>query len=101
MKFRALRLETGNFSWGSEVITRRTRVIDVVYNATSNELVRTKTLVKGRDFCFSKRFFQKLTRSSGCIVAVDATPFRQWYTQHYGVDLGLKKHEKPAEDLKA
>ena len=46
-KFRALRLDTGNFSWGSEVCTRKTRVLDVVYNASNNELVRTKTLVKG------------------------------------------------------
>lgn len=34
-------------------------------------------------------------------MAIDATPFRQWYTQHYGVDLGLKKHEQPAEDQPA
>ena len=47
MKYRALRLDTGNFSWGSEVCTRKTRVLDVVYNASNNELVRTKTLVKG------------------------------------------------------
>jgi len=46
IKFRALRLDTGNFSWGSEVCTRKTRILDVVYNASNNELVRTKTLVK-------------------------------------------------------
>ena len=76
-KFRALRLDTGNFSWGSEVrrqltllhavcqvaglrsfralvsfwlnagvlclqaVTRKTRVLDVVYNASNNELVRS------------------------------------------------------------
>merc|ERR1712216_50422 len=56
-KFRALRLEHGNFSWPSEACTRRTRVLDVVYNATNNELVRTKTLVKN------------------AIVQIDATPF--------------------------
>ena len=72
-KFRALRLESGNFSGGSEVCTRKTRVIDVVYNASNNELVRTKTLVKGT------------------IVQVDATPFRQWYEAHYGTHLGKKK----------
>merc|ERR1712244_134149 len=32
-KFRALRLDQGNFSWGSESITRKTRIIDIVYNA--------------------------------------------------------------------
>jgi small subunit ribosomal protein S8e len=44
-KFRALRLDTGNFSWGSEAVTRKTRILDVVYNASNNELVRTQTLV--------------------------------------------------------
>lgn len=38
-KFRALRLDSGNFSWGSEAVTRKTRVLDVVYNASNNELV--------------------------------------------------------------
>eukprot|EP00967_Tisochrysis_lutea_P158604 scaffold324711_cov67-Tisochrysis_lutea.AAC.1 len=47
MKFRGIRLDTGNYSWGSEVCTRKTRILDVVYNASNNELVRTKTLVKG------------------------------------------------------
>ena len=74
-KFRALRLEHGNFSWPSEACTRRTRVLDVVYNATNNELVRTKTLVKN------------------AIVQIDATPFRQWFQQHYGVELGKKAAE--------
>ena len=39
MKFRALRLDHGNFAWASEVVTRKTRIIDVVYNASNNELV--------------------------------------------------------------
>ena len=89
MKHRALRLDTGNFSWGSEVCTRKTRVLDVVYNASNNELVRTKTLVKG------------------AIVQVDATPFRQWYEAHYGVTVGRKQKKKaegeadtPAEPAK-
>jgi len=77
---RALRLDTGNFSWGSEVCTRKTRILDVVYNASNNELVRTKTLVKN------------------AIVQVDATPFRQWYEQHYGVELGKKKAKKAEEE---
>merc|ERR1712085_230209 len=75
-KYRALRLDTGNFSWGSEVCTRKTRVLDVVYNASNNELVRTKTLVKG------------------AIVQVDATPFRQWYEAHYGTTVGRKQKKK-------
>jgi ribosomal protein eS8 len=76
LKFRALRLEAGNFSWGSEAISRKTRVIDVVYNSTNNELVRTKTLVKN------------------AIVQIDATPFRQWYEAHYGQALGKKGNKK-------
>merc|ERR1712174_113561 len=45
-KFRALRLDAGNFSWPTEAVTRKTRVLDVTYNASNNELVRTQTLVK-------------------------------------------------------
>ncbi|PWA36966.1 hypothetical protein CTI12_AA594960 [Artemisia annua] len=73
VKWRALRLDTGNYSWGSEAVTRKTRILDVVYNSSNNELVRTQTLVKS------------------AIVQVDAAPFKQWYLQHYGVDLGRKK----------
>ncbi|KAF5197624.1 40S ribosomal protein S8 [Thalictrum thalictroides] len=73
VKWRALRLDTGNFSWGSEAVTRKTRILDVVYNASNNELVRTQTLVKG------------------AIIQVDAAPFKQWYLQHYGQDIGRKK----------
>jgi len=78
IKHRALRLEAGNFSWGSELCTRKTRILDVVYNASNNELVRTKTLVKNS------------------IIQIDATPFRQWYEQHYGVKIGQKKIAKKA-----
>jgi ribosomal protein S8E len=42
-KFRALRLDTGNFSWGSENTTHKTRILDVTYNASNNELVRRRT----------------------------------------------------------
>lgn len=84
MKFRALRLDSGNFSWGTEVCTRKVRVLDVTYNASNNELVRTKTLVKG------------------AIVMVDAHPFKTWYEGHYGVKIGIKKsgeREQPSIDL--
>ena len=73
MKYRALRLESGNFSWGTEVFTAKTRVLDVKYNSSNNELVRTKTLVKGS------------------VIQIDATPFKSWYTQKYGVVVGKKK----------
>ncbi|OWM81341.1 hypothetical protein CDL15_Pgr007379 [Punica granatum] len=78
VKWRALRLDTGNYSWGSEAVTRKTRILDVVYNASNNELVRTQTLVKS------------------AIVQVDAAPFKQWYLQHYGVDIGRKKKAQAA-----
>ena len=78
IKFRALRLSDGNFSWGSENVTRKARIVDVVYNATNNELLRTKTLVKS------------------AVVAVDATPFRAWYAQHYGKKRGVEARGVPS-----
>ncbi|KAM5382381.1 hypothetical protein ACJA88_004176 [Fusarium oxysporum] len=45
-KYRALRLDSGNFAWGSEGLTRKTRVIAVAYHPSNNELVRTNTLTK-------------------------------------------------------
>ncbi|CUS07070.1 unnamed protein product [Tuber aestivum] len=36
-KFRAIRLEAGNFSWGSEGISKKTRVIGVVFHPSNNE----------------------------------------------------------------
>jgi len=72
-KYRALRIDVGNYTWASEQVTKKTRILDVVYNATNNELVRTKTVVKN------------------AVVQIDATPFKQWYLQHYDVELGKKK----------
>jgi len=57
-------------------VTRKTRIIDVLYNASNNELVRTKTLVKN------------------CIISIDCTPFRTWYEAHYALPLGKKKGAK-------
>jgi len=82
-KYRALRLDSGNFSWGTEHVTRKTRIIRVVYNSTNNELVRTNTLVKN------------------AIIELDATPFRQWYEQHYGIALGKKKTAPKSKAEKA
>jgi len=45
-KFRALRLNEGNFSWSSEGISKKCKIVDVIYNASNNELMRTKTVVK-------------------------------------------------------
>eukprot|EP00931_Biecheleriopsis_adriatica_P065831 TRINITY_DN402_c0_g1_i5.p1 TRINITY_DN402_c0_g1~~TRINITY_DN402_c0_g1_i5.p1 ORF type:complete len:223 (-),score=59.02 TRINITY_DN402_c0_g1_i5:45-668(-) len=73
MKYRALRLDSGNYAWGSENVTKKVRILDVVYNASSNELVRTKTLLKNT------------------IIQIDAQPFKQWYLKKFGTDLGKKK----------
>merc|ERR1712203_522202 len=64
-KFRALANDHGNFNWSSQGVTRKTTVINSVYNATNNELVRTNTLVKNS------------------IILIDATPFNNWLNEHY------------------
>lgn len=79
-KFRALRIETGNFSWASEGFAKKTRIVGVAYHPSNNELVRTNTLTKA------------------AIVQIDATPFRQWYEGHYGSTLGKKKNQKTSDD---
>ncbi|CAM9024569.1 hypothetical protein WICANDRAFT_97044 [Wickerhamomyces anomalus NRRL Y-366-8] len=79
-KFRALRVETGNFSWASEGVARKTRIVGVVYHPSNNELVRTNTLTKS------------------AIVQIDAAPFKQWYETHYGASLGKKKGQAKAAD---
>lgn len=76
MKYRALRLDLGNFCWTSENLASKTRILWVVYNATNNELVRTNTLTKNT------------------VVEIDATPFKALYTKKYGVDLGKTKKEE-------
>ena len=76
MKCRALRLYSGNFSSGTEVNTQEgVRVLEITCN---NKLVRTNltALVEG------------------CIVLVDAHPFKAWCERHYGVKDGLKKGKK-------
>lgn len=56
-----------------------------MYNASNNELVRTKTLVKS------------------AIVQIDGTPFRQWWENHYGQILSKKRAgtEEPVEEKKS
>jgi small subunit ribosomal protein S8e len=77
-KYRALRLDSGNFAWGSEGCTRKTRIIGVVYHPSNNELVRTNTLTKS------------------AVVQIDATPFRQWYEAHYGQPIGRRRQKAQA-----
>lgn len=85
-KVRALRLDTGNFSWPTEGVSQRARIMDVVYNATSNELIRTKALVKN------------------AIVTIDAAPFKLWYAKNYGVSYdqaAAKKSDVASKSKKA
>jgi len=81
-KFRALRIDSGNFSWGSEGIARKVRVIAVAFHPSNNELVRTNTLTKA------------------AVIQIDATPFRQWYEAHYGTPLGRRRQGKTEEEVK-
>jgi len=78
-KFRGLRLDSGNFAWGSEGVTRKVRVIAVAFHPSNNELVRTNTLTKS------------------AVVHIDASPFRQWYEAHYGQSLGRRRQQKAGE----
>ena len=86
MKYRALRLDYGNFVWASEGTAHKSKIVDVVYNASNNELVRTKTIVKN------------------CLVQIDATPFRASYMKKYNKKLGkgmkeeVVKTEAPKEE---
>ena len=82
-KFRALRLDAGNFSWGSEGVARRVRVIAVAFHPSNNELVRTNTLTKS------------------AVVQVDAAPFRQWYEAHYGQALGRRRQQRQTAEEEA
>jgi small subunit ribosomal protein S8e len=82
IKRRGLRLEAGNFGWGSEAFASKSRILDVVYNSSNNELVRTKTLVKN------------------CIVQVDAAPFRQHFEKKYNIFLGKKGSKDTLAELK-
>jgi len=95
IKLRALRLDSGIFSWGSEGISRKSRIDSVVYNGANNEFVRTNTLVKGE------------------IIKIDAAPYRLWYESYYGVPIKTvsdsvkisktkaPKAAAPAKDAKA
>ena len=79
IKKRALRLENGNFSWASQSVTKTTKILNVVYNASNNDYVRTNTLVKN------------------AIVEVDPAPFRLWFLKHYGRDIAAANYYKTLE----
>lgn len=73
IKMRALRLDTGTFSWASKGVTRKTKILNVVYHAANNDFVRTNTLAKGS------------------IVLIDASPFAAWYEGVFGEPLGKRE----------
>merc|ERR1719326_2879011 len=79
-KKRALRLNTANFNWQSEACTRKSKIVNVVYNPVSNELVRTNTLTKGT-ICY-----------------VDGTPFNKYVQAHYFGNHKTTKDDKPNWD---
>lgn len=77
---------SGNFAWGSENITSKSRILGVVFNASNNELVRTNTLVKN------------------AIIQIDATPFRVAFEKHYGKPVTTKRRaagQGAAEEVEA
>ena len=79
IKQRALRLNEGNFSWVSEKVAKKCKIVNVIYNSTNNEIVRTNTIVKGN------------------IVVIDPTPFKYYWKIHYENDLVGHLPEMTAE----
>ena len=77
IKMRALRLDHGTFAWPSENCTRKTRILNVTFHATSNDFVRTNTLARGS------------------VVQIEAAPFKHWYERHYGKGLGKTQYKRP------
>ena len=80
LKYRALKLDSGIFCWAAEGIARKAKILDVVYNASNNELVRTKTIVKNT------------------IVHIDPDAFRQYYNKKYNKKIGKVVKEDAIKD---
>ena len=72
--------EVGNVSWSSECCRCKTRIIDVICNASNDKLVHAKTLVKN------------------CIGLIDSTLYRHWCKSHYALPLGHKKRALTPEE---
>ena len=85
LKYRALRLQVGNFNWASEGVAFKSKIQNVMYNASNNEYVRTNTLVKNT------------------IVRIDSAPFRKYVAKHYfgsNEDANLNFNWETREELK-
>lgn len=83
IKRRAIRLHEGNYSWPTQGIACKSKIIDVVYNASSNEFVREKSLTKNT------------------VVLVDAQPFKKWFQEYYNIVLGKNQTTGDLEGEKA
>ena len=75
-KFRALRLNQGNFVWQSETAVFKTKIISVAFHPSDPEFVRTNTVVKSS------------------IVKIDAIPFKSFLIKKY---FGLKTDKEVSE----
>jgi small subunit ribosomal protein S8e len=67
-KYRAIRLDTGNFAWGSEHVTRKTRLIQVVSGAFSRVVDPRSRRKRGR----GERETEKGGDQGSCRVLDDA-----------------------------
>merc|ERR1711973_44695 len=80
IKYRALRLNEGSMTWCSKNRSQKFRFTGVVYNAVSNELVRTNTITKGT------------------IVTLDTTNIKNYLQEKYGVAINKNNTLKAVAD---
>lgn len=110
LKYRALRLDSGNFAWGSEHVTKKTRLIGVVSVALSVSAMgclwvphipyrgymrlmvthhtgtrQGKVLIVIHYQVYNasnNELVRTNTFVKSAIIQIDAAPFRQWYEAH-------------------
>ena len=73
-KYGALRLDVGNFSWGSACCTHKTRITDIVYNTSNDEPVHTKTLVQNCIMLTNNTWYAPLCPAPGPQEGAKLTP---------------------------
>lgn len=71
-KIRALRLNAGNFTCKTHGFTHKTKIIQVMYHPSSNELMRTNTL------------------TMGAVVRLDPQKFKEKLNEILGKNAGLR-----------
>jgi len=79
-KWRALRLNSGSYVWRTQCISKKVRIMSVLYNPANNEFVRRNLLTKGT------------------IIAIEKAPFEDQYKLNWGSHPKDGETEKP--DLK-